>query len=100
MDELVAMDPSASWDAGSQSVINSAWARSPRIGLVPMFDPTLPPNSGRNYVTITKIGAFFIESTGPGGEVTGRFIDTNAVGGPCTGGGVGSGLVKGLVLVE
>ncbi len=100
MDEMIAMDPSATWDGSSQSVINSAFARSPRIGLVPLFDPTLPPSSGRNYVTITKIGAFFIEETGPGGEVTGRFLETSATGGPCTGGGIGSGLVKGIVLVE
>jgi len=100
MDELMALDPSAQWDGSSQSIINSAWARSPRIALVPFFDPTLPPVSGRNYVTVTKIGAFFIENLGPGGEVTGRFVDTSAVGAPCAGGGLGSSLVKGLTLVE
>ena len=69
------------------------------MGLVPFFDPTLPPSSGRNYVTVAKLGAFFIESQGPGGSVTGRFIQITTQGNPCAG-GLGSGLVKGIVLVE
>jgi len=99
MDELIALDPSATWDSTTNTVINSAYGKSPRIALVPLFDPTLAPNSGRNYVTVTQVGAFFIEQTGPGGEVTGRFLDYTAPGVPC-GTGLGSGLVKGLSLVE
>ena len=99
MDELVALDPGAYWDNGYQTVSGSAFAVSPRIALVPLFDPTLPPTSGRNWVTVTKIGAFFIEATGPGGEVTGRFVDATTAGVPC-GTGVGNGLVKGLALIE
>jgi hypothetical protein len=70
------------------------------VGLVPFFDPTLPPVSGRNYVTVSKIGAFFIENVRPGGEVVGRFIQITTQGSPCAGGGLGTGLVKGIVLVE
>jgi len=99
MDELIALDPGATWDGTSNTVINSAYGKSPRIALVPLFDPTLAPNAGRNYVTITQVGAFFIEQTGPGGEVTGRFLDYAAPGVPC-GTGLGGGLVKGLSLVE
>jgi hypothetical protein len=99
MDELIALDPGATWDSASNTVINSAYGKSPRIALVPLFDPTLAPGSGRNYVTVTQVGAFFIEQTGPGGEVTGRFLDYAAPGVPC-GTGLGGGLVKGLSLVE
>jgi len=100
MDDLVAQDPGAYWDAGTQTIEGSAFGLSPRIGLVPFFDPTLPPTSGRNWVTVTKVGAFFIESVGPGSQVVGRFIQITAQGNPCAGGGLGSGLVKGIVLVE
>lgn len=100
MDDLHSLDPYASWDAGSKTIIDSGFGVSPRIGLVPFFDPTQPPSSGRNYVTVTKIGAFFIESIGPGSQVVGRFIQITAQGNPCEGGGLGSGLVKGIVLVE
>jgi hypothetical protein len=100
MDDLVAQDPGAYWNAGSQTIEGSAFGLSPRIGLVPFFDPTLPPDSGRNWVSVTKVGAFFIESVGPGSQVVGRFIQITSQGNPCAGGGLGSGLVKGIVLVE
>lgn len=99
IDALIAQDPNAQWDSITNTVINSAYGNSPRIALVPLFDPTLAPASGRNWVTVTQIAAFFIEQTGPGGEVTGRFLDYAAPGAPC-GSGLGGGLVKGLSLVE
>lgn len=99
VDDLILLDPGASWDSGSSSVVNSAFGRSPRVVLVPLFDPTLPPQSGRNEVTVTKIGAFFLEGTAGGGDVIGRFIGSTAAGAPCPG-GLGSGLVKGVALVE
>jgi len=99
MNELIAQDPGARWDAGSQTIVNSAFALSPRIGLVPFFDPTLPPASGRNWVEVVKIGAFFIESVQGGGNVTGRFMQITTGGVPC-GQGLGNSLVKGIVLIE
>lgn len=99
MEDLIAQDPGAYWDGSAGTVKGSAYGVSPRVGLVPMFDPQLPPTSGRNYVTVTKIGAFFIESVGPGSQVQGRFMELTTVGRPC-GGGLGTGLVKGIVLVE
>jgi len=99
IDELILADPNATWDAGSKSVINSAYGMSPRIGLVPLFDPTLPPTSGRNSVTVTKIGAFFIEGVAPGNQVVGRFIQVTNTGLPCEVQTPGS-LIKGIVLVE
>jgi hypothetical protein len=99
IEDLIAQDPGAQWDSAEQKIVNSAYGRSPRIGLVPLFDPRLPPTSGRNYVTISKIGAFFIESTGPGSQVNGRFIQVTAQGSPCE---IRSGttLVQGLQLIE
>ncbi len=99
MEDLIALDPGARWDSGSQTIVNSAFAESPRIGLVPFFDPTLPPGSGRNWVTVVKLGAFFIEGVQGNGEVTGRFIQITTGGMPC-GNGLGNGLVKGIVLIE
>jgi Flp pilus assembly protein TadG len=99
MEDLIALDPSARWDSGTNSIVGSAFGKSPRIGLVPFFDPTLPPTSGRNYVTVAKIGAFFIENTTSGGGVTGRFIQITEAGVPC-GTGVSNSFVKGIVLIQ
>jgi Flp pilus assembly protein TadG len=99
MEDLISQDPGARWDNSTKSIVNSAYGASPRIGLVPFFDPTLPPAPGRNWVRVVKIGAFFIENVGGGGEVTGRFIQITTAGVPC-GYGLGSSLVKGIVLIE
>ena len=98
MEDLISLDPGAYWDSATKSIANSAFGESPRIGLVPFFDPTIPPTSGRNWVTIVKIGAFFIEGV-QGGDVTGRFMQITTGGVPC-GHGLGNSMVKGIVLVE
>ena len=99
MEALFAQDPGARWDSATQTIVNSAYGLSPRIGIVPFFDPTLPPHSGRNWVTVTKLGAFFIEDIDNNGDVTGRFIQVTTGGVPC-GHGLGNSLVKGIVLTE
>jgi Flp pilus assembly protein TadG len=99
MEDLVAQDPGARWDSATRTIVNSAFAESPRIGIVPFFDPMLPPTSGRNWVTVVKLGAFFIENVTGGGDVTGRFIQITTGGVPC-GHGLGNSMVKGIVLVE
>jgi len=100
MDELIALDPGARWDPTTETIVGSAYAVSPRIALIAMFDPTLPVTSGRNWVQVSKVAAMFIEDTGPGGEVTGRFIDTSTQGNPCPGGGLADAFLKGVTLVE
>jgi hypothetical protein len=100
MRELIAQDPGAYWDPTTKAVKGSAYALSPRIGLIPFFDPTLPPSQGRNYVTVTKLGAFFIESVNGNSEVRGRFIQITTQGNPCPGDGTGNSFVKNIVLVE
>ena len=99
MEDLIAQDPDAAWDPDSKTVVGSSYGMSPRIGLIPFFDPTQPPSSGRNFVTVVKLGAFFIESTGPGGQVNGRFIQISTQGIPCPG-GTSSSFIKTIVLVE
>ena len=97
--ELVDQDPGAYWNSSTRGIEGSAFGRSPRIILVPFFDPLTPPTSGRNYVTITKIGAFFIEGVQGNGDVTGRFITATIDGPKCTVQNPGT-FVKGLALVE
>ncbi|MFH1755411.1 MAG: pilus assembly protein TadG-related protein [Candidatus Latescibacterota bacterium] len=99
LEKLIAQDPAAAWDPVSKKIIGSAFGLSPRVGLIPFFDPTQPPTSGRNYITVIKLGAFFIESLGPGGQVNGRFIQITKQGTPCPG-GTASSFIKSIVLVE
>jgi Flp pilus assembly protein TadG len=102
MEELIALDPGAYWDSGSGAILGSAYPVSPRVVLIAAFDPTLPPTSGRNSVTVSKVTAMFIEDTQPGGEVLGRFIETTTQGEACAAGetGGGAGFVQAVVLVQ
>lgn len=87
MRDLIAQDPDAEWDDATQSVINSAFAVSPRIVLIPIHDPRIPINNGRtDLLQVTKVAAFFMERmTGPA-EVRGRFLKVRAPGAPCVDG--------------
>ena len=97
--ELIAQDLNAEWDATTKTIINSDYGLSPRVVLVPFLDPTQPPTQGRDWVTVIKLGAFFVEGTGPGNEVNARFIKISVHGIPCPG-GVGSSFIKSIALVE
>jgi len=99
MQELIDADPDAYWDGSEMTVKGSVWGLSPRIALVPFFDPNLPPDSGRDWVRVVKLGAFFLETVGPGSQVTGRFIKVTFPGEPCAGNSDTS-LIKGIALVE
>lgn len=103
IDDLIVLDPYAYWDDNTNQVEDSAWGFSPRIAIVPLFDPRYPPGSGRgDNVIVAKLGAFFIESTGPGSRVVGRYISLGTGGIACTeeeGNGVGAFLF-GIRLVE
>lgn len=80
--DLIATDPGASWDSSTNSVVGSAYAdpmKSPRVALIPFYDPSRPQNSGRNSVYVYQLGAVFIENTGEKGEVIGRFMRGMAV---------------------
>jgi hypothetical protein len=74
---LLSNDSGAYWDAGSRSIKGSAYKDpllSPRVALIPFYDPLYPPTSGRSYVTVKHLGAVFIEGIDNKGNVTGRFL--------------------------
>jgi Flp pilus assembly protein TadG len=96
---LIAQDPGAHWNSSTQQVEDSLFGQSPRVALIPFYDPRLPPISGRPNVKITKIAAFFLESVGPGSRVTGRFLQVTAPGLPCET-NTGNSFILGLSLVE
>ena len=96
--DLIDLDPLAYWD-GTKVVSNLPV--SPRIVLVPFYDPTYSPGSGKTQVIISKIGAFFIERRlpGQGSQVIGRFVQVTAPGVPCAN-NTGQSLVQGLQLIQ
>jgi hypothetical protein len=97
VNEILAMDPNAYWDEGSMSIQGSDFPEftSPRVCKVSMYDPVLPPDPGRDYVVVVRLGAFFLEDM-QGRNVYGRFISIT------TGGGWGPGPsdLYGVKLVE
>jgi hypothetical protein len=99
--DLIAQDPSAYWDPTTRTVQGSiTGGQSPRVALVPFYDPAYPPTPGREQVTITKIGAFFIESVRGSGDITGRFIKVGAPGLPCDDPDAAGAFVTSVHLVE
>jgi Flp pilus assembly protein TadG len=98
MQALIDADPSAYWSDAEQTVKGSQFGLSPRIALVPFFDPTSPPTSGKTWVRVVKLGAFFLESVGPGSQVNGRFMQVTVSGTPCAGNQ--NSFLKGIALVE
>ena len=100
IDALIAQDPGARWDASTNTVKNSAYGLSPRIVLVPFFDPRFPPNSGTSSVTVSQVGAFFIAGQNNQGDVVGYFMKVTTQGTPCPGGGDGTSMVRGIALIE
>ena len=98
VDELIAQDPLAYWD-GTKVV--SDLGMSPRIVLVPFYDPAYQPGSGKTEVIISKIGAFFIEDRlpGQGSRIVGRFIQVAAPGVACAN-NTGNSFIVGLHLIE
>jgi Flp pilus assembly protein TadG len=74
---LIALDPSAEWDAGSGTVINSAFPSSPRIIKACLFDPSvgvLNVGGGRKDLVVVKIIAMFLAENQGGGEVRAYFM--------------------------
>lgn len=83
MADLVAQDPNAYWDSATQSVMGSDFGQSPRVVYVPFFIPISHQGSGKNFVIVSKVGAFFLEEMTGNGEVVGRFLQVAAPGSPC-----------------
>lgn len=76
--DLVAQDPSASWDTGTNTVVNSAFGNhSPRIFPIPLYDPIYYDSGKRNgrnadLKTANWIG-FFVDEVS-GNNIFGRII--------------------------
>jgi hypothetical protein len=75
VNDLIAQDPNAYWDTGSNTIGGSDFPEftSPRVCAVAMYDVTQPPEPGRDYVTVIRLRAFFLEEM-EGRNVFGRFI--------------------------
>lgn len=74
---LISEDSGAYWDVATQSIKGSAFKDpllSPRVAIIPFYDPRYPPVSGRSYVTVLHLGAIFVEGINCKGDVTGRFL--------------------------
>jgi Flp pilus assembly protein TadG len=75
--DLVAQDPNAYWDTTCNCVKGSAYAKSPRIRAVPLYNPVRyadNQHAGRSqpdFQVVNYLG-FFIEEVNGGGEVIGR----------------------------
>lgn len=82
VDDLIALDPTAFWDTGCNCVNSPKGASSPRMIRIAFFDPRFPVQPGRNYVTVIKVGGFFLEGVANNGDVTGRYTQVIAFGGP------------------
>jgi Flp pilus assembly protein TadG len=90
---LVAKDPNAYWDTSCNCVKGSAYGISPRIAVVPLYNPIVyaqGQQSGKNaQLQMVNYLGFFIEGINGGGQVTGRITPITGlinVNGPSAGG--------------
>jgi Flp pilus assembly protein TadG len=81
---IIDADKYAYWDG--ERVANSCYSgySSPRIVKIPLFDPLLPPNSGRQTIQVTGFAAFFVEGMA-GKTVWGIFLEITSPGSSGTG---------------
>jgi putative Flp pilus-assembly TadE/G-like protein len=101
--ELIKDDPSAYWDAATQTVKGStfggSWMNSPRVVKLALFAPGQITKSGMTTITFNNFALMFIESQKTSQDpVTGRFlyyVSGSGDPGPVTG-----SLVKTLKLVK
>jgi hypothetical protein len=92
-DGLIARDPNAIWDTGCNCVKNSAYGVSPRVAIIPLYNPVVyaqGQQSGK-VATLQAVNflGFFIEGVDGAGQVTGRITPVGGLvkgnGGPATG---------------
>jgi len=101
--ELIKDDPSAYWDAATQTVKGStfggSWMNSPRVVKLALFAPGQITKSGMTTITFNNFALMFVESQKTSKDpVTGRFlyyVSGSGDPGPVTG-----SLVKTLKLVK
>jgi Flp pilus assembly protein TadG len=78
VDDLIAHDPNAYWDATTRTVKGSkfgdeAWRASPRVINIALFDPRQPVEPGTRPINITNFATVFLERTS-GDQIIGRFL--------------------------
>jgi Flp pilus assembly protein TadG len=103
INDLIAQDPNAYLvlDNGAVRIEGSLYpeGKSPRLIPVPMFDPSLPPDPGRDFLEVTNIGGFFVRQQ-CGDDVMGTFLPIQIIGGT-PGGDLGIGCLAATVrLIE
>lgn len=102
MDRLIELDPDAYWDEATNTVKGSRyanWMDSPRIVIVPLYDPAEINKPGKTSISFNNFALFFIEEQATQKDpITGRFLYfTQGIGGNAPASG---SLVKFLRLVE
>jgi len=91
---LIAQDSNAMWDTSCNCVTGSAFATSPRVRAIPLYDPYVyasDQHSGKSQPTLQIVGylGFFIDSV-QAGQVTGYITPISGTwkkGGPTLNGG-------------
>lgn len=80
--DLIARDPGAYWDTGCGCVKGSAFAKSPRVGVIPLYDPVYYEEGKHNgrgaSLSIANYLGFFIEGM-RGNDVMGRITPVAGV---------------------
>jgi hypothetical protein len=93
-EDLVDADPNAYWDTHCNCVKGSAYRTSPRIRVVPLYNPTRyteGQHTGKSQPELEVVNylGFFIEEVNGGGEVIGRITPitgrVTGTGGPSIG---------------
>ncbi|HNW58573.1 MAG TPA: pilus assembly protein TadG-related protein [bacterium] len=79
VDYLIDCDHCAYWDGERLAGSNFTSFSSPRVVKVPLYDPTKPPDSGRNAIEVIGFAAFFVEGM-VGKTVIGVFIEITSPG--------------------
>jgi hypothetical protein len=82
VNDLIAKDPNAYWDEGCDCVKGSAYAKSPRVAVIPVYDPvfyaTGKQNGANASLKIANYIGFFLVGM-QGGEVIGRITPVAGV---------------------
>src|SRR5262249_15306275 len=78
MDQLIAKDPNAYWNTTCNCVKGSNFPTSPRVAVVPLYNPVVyaqGQQSGKGAtLTMVNFLGFFIEGMDGAGNVLGRII--------------------------
>lgn len=78
VDSLISLDPNAQWDYDCECVSGvmatyGSWTSSPRVVVVPFFDPTDPIDPGKKPIQFNNFGLMFLEEM-QGNTVVARFL--------------------------